>query len=88
MSEKNKTIVIRGRYDWGIQVSVPEDKVGELENTFGQGTFHNQQVHDYDDGTTNTDGICFMVENLGGSTISQNYEYGVEIEEFEIEEND
>jgi len=82
--------MIGGTYNWKIQVSVPEDKIDELKEKFGEGTYHNIEVHNWDSesGRDNRESIDYMVRELGGSTPSENYGWDVEIDEFYVEEDE
>ena len=84
----NKQVIIGGTYNWRIQVGVPEDKVDELREKFGEGTYHNGQLHNFDDGSENKDSVDYMVRELGGTTYSENYGWDVDVEEFDVEEDE
>ena len=88
---KNKTIVIGGTYNWKIQVGVSEDKVEELREKFGVGTYHNTELHNWDEGSeddymVNKKTIDYVVKQLGGTMYSQNYDWNTDIDEFNVEE--
>ena len=82
---KNKTITVGGTYTWEMKVSVPEDKIDELQNDFGVGTYHGMDIHNwYED---NSESLDYKVQELGGTMIGQNCRYDVDIDEFDVEED-
>ena len=90
---KNKKIIVGGTYSWRMKVGVSEDKIEELREKFGVGTYHDQDIHsmntmDVDDVDRGDGTLWEFVEELGGTMYSQNYDFGCDIDEFDIKEGE
>ena len=93
--KKNKTIIISGRYNWSMKVSVPETEIDELEKKFGvgnkQGTEQDCDIHNCNYTIPNEppehSSLDYFVQKLGGSMDCQNYDWETEIDGFYVEEN-
>ena len=85
-----KTIMIGGTYNWRMRMSVPEDKIDELKEKFGEGTYHDGDIHNWSemDKPDDRNSIDYFLKEIGGSMYSQNYGWDVEIDEFDVEEDE
>ena len=90
---KNKMIVVGGTYRWKMKVNVSENKVEELRDKFGVGTYHDQEIHSsntmYVGGVDRDEGSLWeFVEELGGTMYEQNHDWGCDIDQFDIQEGE